>query len=919
MKQIYLAMAVALLAGTLFPPLWAQSANGTILGFVLDGNSGEPVRGANVSVDGRPDLTAETDLDGTYSFNLPAGSYSVSVAAPKYLPAKVSDVAVIAGETADGSVVLTTEGNVTTVEVVESIDSSTATAAAVMLERKLAPVVSDSMSKEDISNSNASDAAGAVEKVTGVSVVEGGFVYVRGLGERYSSTMLNNAMLPTTEPERRVVPLDLFPASLLSNVKVLKTYSPDLPGEFAGGVVQLETVEFPTKKILTAGVSIGFNSRSTFQPGDTYPGGSGDFWGFGNGSRALPSSVPTEGRLFPGAYTEEEFQKIGRRFSNNYEPVAKDSLRPWLGYSLAGGNTWDKVGVVGAVTFSNKIQSQSELLRYLVNSGGGQAKILTDYPDYKSDTESARIGAVLNVAYSLNSAHKIIFRNTLTRDSDKEARTFEGYNGRLDGYITDERLRWVERSLLSTGVEGQHFFAGAGNSLLDWQLTYSTSKRDEPDMREVLRDAATGSYLATPQSGTRFFNNLDDHIVEPQLSWSTPFYRGSFSGSIKVGVRGTFRDRIFAARRFRFVPLRLFNIDLKAPSNVLFGAGNITPTLFQIRENTRGSDRYDAAMDVYGAFAMADLSFGGKWRVVGGLRVEDADIRVETEDQLVPGSVPAISRLKNRDPLPAINVVYALGLKSNLRFAYSRTLSRPDFRELSPFDFTNVLGGYSFTGNPDLVRAEIENFDARWERFFGGDQVAAVSYFLKDFTDPIEVTIQPTTGDLRQSYVNAEGARNQGVELEFRRNLGWIASKLAEFSLQANLTLVKSDVRIGEDQRDLLTTLTRPMMGQSRVVYNVVAEWLKPRWRSDARFYVNHVSKRITDVGALGLPDVYAQGNTFLDFVYQYSIREDGKWNIRFSAENLTDNHYEWTQADILQRSFRLGRTYSIGTTYAFF
>lgn len=919
MKRIYLALVIALLITNISPPLWSQDVNGSILGFVFDGNTGEPVRGARIVVEGREDLTAVTDLDGNYQLSVPAGEYTVDVSAQKYLPAKVNNIVVAAGETADGSLVLATEGSVTTVEVVETIDVSTATAEAVMMERKLAPVVTDSMSKEEISKSNASDAAGAVEKVTGVSVVEGGFVYVRGLGERYSSTMLNNAVLPTTEPERRVVPLDLFPASLLSNVKILKTYSPDLPGEFAGGVVQLETVEFPTQKILTAGMSIGFNSRSTFQSGNTYPGGSGDFWGFGNGSRELPSSVPTDGRLFPGEYTPEELQRIGRDFSTNYEPVAQESLRPWLGYSLAGGNTWGKVGVVGAVTFSNKIQSQEELLRYLVNSGGGQATILTEYPDYKSDTESARIGAVVNVAYSLNAAHKLIFRNTLTRDSDKEARTFEGYNGRLDSFITDERLRWVERSLFSTGLEGQHFFTGLGNSLLDWQVTYSTSQRDEPDMREVLRDAGTGRFLATPQSATRFFNNLDDEIIEPQISWSTPFYRGSFSGSVKVGVRGTFRDRAFAARRFRFVPFQLTGLDTTAPSNILLGTENITPDIFQIRENTRGSDRYDASMDVYGAFAMADLSFGGKWRVIGGVRVEDADIRVETEDQLVPGSVPAISRLQNRDPLPAINVVYALGTKSNLRFGFSRTLSRPDFRELSPFDFTNVLGGYSFTGNPDLVRAKIDNFDARWEYFFGGDQVAAVSYFLKDFTDPIEVTVQPTTGDLRQSYVNADGARNQGVEFEFRRNLGWLTPKLADFGLQANLTLVKSDVRIGDDQRDLLTTLNRPMMGQSRVVYNLITQWVKPRWRSDARFLVNHVSKRISDVGALGLPDVYAQGNTFLDFVYQYSVREDGKWSIRFSAENLTDNHYEWRQAEFIQRSFRLGRTYSIGTTYSFF
>ena len=915
-------MAIALLIANISPPAWAQSADGTILGFVFDGNSGEPVRGAKVSVEGQPELTAVTDLDGTYQFKLPAGTYAVAVTAPNYLPAKVDGVAVTAGETADGSLVLATEGNITTVEVVETIDAPMATAAAVLLERKLAPVVSDSLSTEEISKSTASDAAGAVEKVTGVSVVEGGYVYVRGLGERYSSTMLNNSMLPTTEPERRVVPLDLFPASLLSNVRVLKTYTPDMPGEFAGGVVQLETVEFPDQKIFTVGASVGFNSRSTFQEGRSYPGGGSDFWGFDDGGRDLPSLVPEDGRIFPGAYTPEEFQQIGRSFSNNWETTPKDSLRPWVGYSVAGGNTWGKLGVVGAVTFSNKIQRQSELLRFLVNTGGGQAGIFTDYPDYESDTESSRLGGVLNLAYSINPSNKLIFRNTLTRESDKEARVIEGLNGGIDTRIRNERLRWVERSLLSHGLEGEHFFTGLGNSLLNWQFTYSKSSRDEPDMREVVRalhDDGPATFLASPQSGTRFTNNLEDRILEPQVSWSTPFYRNSFSGSIEVGFRGTFRDRDFSARRFRFVPLRLFELDLSLPSNQLFAPENITPTLFQIRENTRSTDQYEASMDVYAGYALLDLSFGGKWRVVGGVRVEDAEILVETLDPLIPGAVPAISRLANTDPLPGINLVYALSQKSNLRFGYSQTLSRPDFRELSPFDFVNVLGGYSFAGNPDLVRAKIQNFDARWEHFFGGDQVAAVSYFYKDFTDPIEVTIQPTTGDLRQTYINAEGGTNQGIELEYRRTLGWIKPSLNQFSLQANLTLVDSDVQLGEAQRDLLTSLNRPMMGQSRVIYNVVTEWLKPRWRSNARFYVNHVSRRITDVGAIGLPDVYQEGNTFLDFVYQYNISEERDWNIRFSAENLTDNHFEWTQADILQRSYRLGRTYSVGMSYSFF
>jgi outer membrane receptor protein involved in Fe transport len=589
---------------------------------------------------------------------------------------------------------------------------------------------------------------------------------------------------------------------------------------------------------------------------------------------------------------------------------------------MAGGGTFGKLGIVGAITFTNKPQRTSELQRFLVNTGGGEAGILTDYPDFVSDQESVRMGGVFNIAYSLTPSHKFVFRNTLTRETDKEARTFRGLNGRIDSMIQNQRMRWVERGLFSTGVEGQHSVQKLGNSLFRWQFTYSTSQRDEPDMREIVRsfnDNGTTPFLALPQSATRFYNGLQDRIYEPLVEWSKPLYGGGVSAIVKFGFRGTFRDREFAARRFRYIPLRLSEIDLNAPNNELLGPDNITPTLFQIRENTRGTDQYTADMDVYGAFGMVDMALGSRWRVIAGVRVEDADIRVETIDPLIPGAVPQVAQLNNRDPLPGVNLIYSISPQQNLRFAYGRTLSRPDFRELSPFDFVNVLGGFSFAGNPNLVRAKIDNFDARWEWFFGGNQLFALSYFYKDFTDPIEVTIQPTTGDLRQTYINAKGAQNQGVEVEFRRRLDFLNPRLAQFSLQTNFTVVDSNVEIGEDQRLLLTSIERPLTGQSRYIYNVIAEWSRPQWRSNARFYANYVSRRITDVGAVGLPDIYQESNTFLDFVYQVNLKEDGKWSIRFTAENMLDNHYQWTQADILQRSYRLGRTYSVGTSYSFF
>ncbi len=899
-----------------------QGPTGTITGSLYDAKSGRLIAGATVEVVELTGVRTVSNSDGTFRFELAPGVYTLKVTAPRYLPVQIDAVTVKSGEVSDASAVLALASDVTTVDVVERITSVAATAEAMVTERRLAANISDGTSAEEIRKSVASDAAAALMKVTGVSIVDGGYVYVRGLGERYSATMLNNALIPTTEPERRVVPLDLFPAHLIDSIKVLKTYSPDLPGEFSGGLVQMHTVEFPARRTFRLSTSYGFNTRTTFQNFQTYQGGRWDFFGFDDGTRRLPGLIPANDRLFPGRFTQQEFEQFGEAFARNWEPYTIQSMRPQQTYSMVGGDTFGRLGLVGALTFSNKPQRYQELQRYLVNIGGGEAKINTEYPDYTADVESARLGGVLNAALRLTSANKLIFRNTLTRDTDKEARSFFGYNGGVDTYIGSQRLRYIERGLLSSSVEGEHALARLGNSLLRWQFTYSTSERDEPDLREVFRTPRSDGKLAfsaMPQSGLRFFNNLNDKIYEPLLEWSTPFYRGPLSGVLKLGFRSSFRDRNFLARRFRFAPVRTATLDFTLPSNLLFGPDNIRPDGFVIREVTRGTDTYSADMEIYGGFAMADLTLGSRWRLIGGLRVEDASIRVTTIDPLVPGSVPAIAELVNRDPLPAVNLIYALTPRQNLRFGFGRTLSRPDFRELSPFDFTNVLGGFNVVGNPNLLRAKIDNYDVRWEWFLGGDQLLAASFFYKRFDDPIEVTIQPTTSDLRQTFLNADSARNSGFEVEFRRRLGAVHPRLTPFTVVSNFTFVDSQVKIPESQRGILTTLERPLMGQSRYVANLITEWAKPQWRSSTRFYLNYTSRRLSDVGSIGLADIYQEGNTFLDLVYQFDIKEGGKWSLRFAAENLGNNHYRWTQADILQRSYRLGRTFTIGTSYSIF
>jgi outer membrane receptor protein involved in Fe transport len=900
--------------------LRAEALTGTVTGSVLDAQTGRPISGVAVSVDGQTSDRNVTDADGRYSLTLSPGTYALTLTAPNHSEVQVGGVVVKAGEDTEASAVMSNKSLVTTIEVSEKLNSVAATAEAMLMERKLAPTVNDGISRQEMAAGVASSAAGALEQVTGVSVVGDGFVYVRGLGERYSSTMLNGALIPTTQPEKRVIPLDLFPASLLENVSIVKTYTPDLPAEFAGGVVQMQTIDFPAKKMFSVSAKGGFNTATTFSPFLTYPGGSTDFFGFDDGTRSLPSAIPVDKRLIQGTYSPSELQAFGRSFADNWQPTPIESVRPQVDVSAVGGGTFGRFGVVGAIAFNNRPQYTSEVQRYL-RQGGSSPVIFTEYPNFNEYIEHAQLGGVLNAAVRLTPNQKIVFRNTVTHEADKEARAFSGYDGGVDSNLASERLRYIQSDILATGAEGDHAIPELHNSVFHWQFTFSKSTRDEPDLREVFRGELPDSryiFAALGSSGVRFYSDMADQIYEPLADYSIPFFRGKISGMFKTGFRATIRSRNFQARRFLFSPRETSTLDLFAPSNQLFASSNIRPSGFQIVEFTRGTDAYQANMDIYGGYVMTDIALGPRLRLEGGVRIENSTQIVNTLDNRVPNATPVTAELSNTDPAPAINMIYALTGRQNLRASYSRTLSRPDFRELSPFDFNNVLGGFVTQGNPNLKRATIDNYDGRWEWFPGGNQVIAASIFVKNFTNPIEQTILPSN-DLRETFVNAKGARNYGVELEFRKALGSYWSKLRPFSVASNFTYVNSQIDINPGDATVVTSSSRPLLGQSEYIANFIGEWQKPKWHSNARFYANYVSRRVSDVGTYGLGDIYEEGNTYLAFVYQYSFGEEGNWGLRFEGENLGNTPYRWTQGEVVVREYQLGRTFQVGVSYSFF
>jgi outer membrane receptor protein involved in Fe transport len=856
-----------------------------------------------------------TELDGRYSLDVPPGTYHLKVTFAGYQEQVVS-VTVAAGQTVSLDIAVSMERFAEEVTVTAEAETPQLfTAEAQLIERKKATVISDNLAAEDMRKNADSNAASAMQRVTGLTVVDGQYVFVRGLGERYSNTQLNGSTLPTTEPEKKVVPLDLFPSALIQSVHVQKTYMPDKPADFTGGLVQIEPLNFPDSQVFDFSIGYSFNNETTFQDFGTYPGGSYDWLGYDDGTRALPSAIPVDDKVVRGStftgtgFTREELQTFGRSFANVWEPQLSSSAAPNQSYSLVYGNSTEKLGAVFSFAYNYKNQSQTEVQNFY--SVSDEEISLQNNYDFQVASTDTTMGLVGNLAYKINGSNRLAFENFYTNNSSNETRFFEGFNQDINTEIRDARLFWVQESIYSGKVSGEHYVQSLSNSRFDWRASFATALRDEPDLRETLYefDPVRDDFVLADesQSGFRMFNDLNDHIYEVGGDWS--LYTTQWNGlpaMVKVGPYVQFRDRDFSSRRFRFVPIAPGTLDISQSPEVLFAPENIGP-YFELREETRATDTYTADQTIAAGYGMIDLPFSERWRFVGGARVERSEQNVETYDLFAVNPTTIVSNLDDTDVLPGLNLIYAVTSTQNVRFGYSRTVNRPEFRELAPFEFTDVVGGRATVGNPDLKRALISNYDVRWEWFPTSSEVIAASFFYKDFQDPIERTVQ-ATAQLRTSFANAEGATNTGFEIEARKQ---IAKNLF---LSTNYTYVDSEIDIGRGTGEVQTSTSRPLAGQSANVFNVMAELQVPRYDLSARVLFNYFDDRIIDVGSLGLPDILEEGRESLDVVV---IKRFGPAQLRVLFDNLTNADYLFTQGGEVQRLYKLGPTFGASFSWS--
>ena len=923
-----LAAAAGMLLGL---PSLVQAQTGRVVGRVLSAQTAEPLSSAQVFVsDGS--IGGLSAVDGRYVLrDVPAGTHQITVQLIGFGQKTVTDVVVISGETTVLDVTLESQAVALEGVVVTSMAERGSTTS-LMTERRRSSVVSDAIGADQISRTPDGDAGAALRRVPGLSVVDGKYAYVRGLGERYSATTLNGSPLASPVPDKKVIPLDIIPSDLLQSIVTSKSYSPDQPGDYAGGLVQLRTRDFPANRILSFSASGGWNSTATFKDGLGYAGGSRDILGFDDGTRDLPASVPRDRQVSPSTFSDQELQAIGRGFQGGWGPTNR-SLPPNFGLGASFGDEIDLGGDkrLGFITSLNYSSSQS-VRRDLVERVFSTSGVADPEVDYGGEIaeRSVGIGGLANVTFQPRASDQIKVAAVYNRLTDDVSRVLTGFNLDSNTNQWNSRVQYLGQSLLNSQIEGEHLLGFLGDATFNWRGAVTRATRYEPSTREVLYREFGGEFYWDDfiQSGSVFHQDMVDSGWNGGASFKLPFELSGLPASIGLGASTDRKDREAYTRRFRFRPQAggMIDNDVRTLSpDELFGGdhGYIGPDGFEIRESTFRTDNYDAAQTVDAAYIMADFEPISGFRLSGGARVERTQQDVTPRDLWDTGLEPIEGAdRESTDVLPAVNATVEVTESMNIRASASRTLARAELRELAPFSFADYAGGFLVIGNPELDRTRITNFDLRWEWFASPQAVVAVSGFYKRFLDPIEVSVLPSS-ELIKTWVNAEEADNYGVEVEARSDLGFLSEGLSSLAVNGNLTLVESDVTTGSLINVYLpgtgaTELSvvpknRALQGQSPYVANLGLTWATPAGAS-ASVLFNRFGRRIDAVGGQSTPEIYEEARSQLDAVLELPLASG--WKAKLSANRLLGNEVEFTQGGGTLRSYDVGRSFSLSLSW---
>jgi len=924
---------MAVVAALWAPGLAFAQTESTLQGRVVDAQTGDPLIGAQVVVEGT-DRGAVTDVDGHYRLRLEPGSWNLRVVYLGYRNKVVTGVSVRGDEPNYLDISLQPEAIAAeTIEVVISAEEERGSIMGALARQRKSTNVVSGISAEEISRAPASNAADAISRVTGTSIVEGKYVYVRGLGERYSTAQVDGASLPSPEPEKRVLPLDIFPTAMIESLFTVKSYTADLPGDFAGGLVDIRTVDIPDRPFMTFTLGSGFNENLADVNRPRYNGGDLDWLGFDDGTRGLPDNFPDRvDATLPNdvrAQIHDLFEPTFQAFSDEFD--AGDANKSF-GFSFGAPTRWfDRDGgyLVG-ISYSQSVNSRQETEFFpSLQANNFQLDFDTDL-----GTRDVSLGAIGSYSVNPTPTSRFSVKSIFTQSAEDEVRIVTGpFDQSSTGFANIQRFKFVERTLFNTQARLEHKANLFGDARVEWDGSWATTLRDEPDTR-------LSSYIATREgepftfneAGTnnRFFSDLTDRMFQGGVGVTSRFALAGRSATLQFGGRASRRTRDFEARRFTYENARPEFRGL--PPAQLFTSETIAQGGIRFFESTEPTDSYEGTENAAAGYVSLGINLTDALRLTTGVRVEWNETLVDTFDPASQNRLDGVSsELNTVEPLPTVTLQWDLSERQAIRVASSRTVVRPQFRELAPFRYENHLE--STLGNPFLENGEVINVDASWSWFPSLGEVVTIGGFYKRLNDPIETVRLPTAGNnigTPEPY-NGPTSRTYGAEFEFRNDLGrW--TPLRGVTAGANLTVATSDADLDEEievffgnpsatrpdilSPEIFTNDEREMFFQSDVLLNASAHWTSPSGTTAATVLYNLVGERLVEVGTNGFDDQFEQSRQTIDVSFEHRLAN--RVDLKAAVANLTDSETEIRLGGDATTLFEEGRSFSLKATYAF-
>lgn len=893
----------------------------------------EAVAGASIIIE-ELKRTIVANLDGQFDVSLEANKkYTFTVSSVGYNTKVVSDIEI--GLNADNTITVVLEPQSKNSEaiVIRSTRRQESTVALLTFQRTNT-ALSSGLAADFIRRTPDKNTGEVLKRVSGAAIQDNKFVIVRGLSDRYNSAMLNSALLPSSEPDKKAFSFDMFPAALIDNIVINKTATPEFTGEFSGGLVQVNTKDIPTKDVITVGFGLGYNNQSTFKDFTSNRRNKYDWLGFDDGTRNLPDSFPATAQIYralgkDAAGLNKQIELTQQFRGDVYVPVTvKAAPIKTFNFTYAQNHKLKSGANLGTLV---AINYRNSMLIYDVEKAFYEAdgSPVFNYTD-KQNRYQTNLGGIVNIAW-VKGKHKVAFKNLFNQLYEDNYYTREGFNTNRRNDIQFYSSYLNQRSLFSSQLEGEHQLSARGIKF-KWNGNAGLNWKKQPDLRSALYARTIDTDLPfeiDPDDTRRFYSDLKDYSAGAGGQFIIPMnWGGKDKQTLKFGGSTLARMRDFRSRIFRYNITNFNSFVAKnayKPVDKAFFYDNMGSSGYILEEFTNNSDRYFGLSVLNAAYGMMDNKFGD-FRIIWGLRAENFQQLLTSKEQTGKRS----TRLTEKwDYLPSVNILLNVGDKQNLRASASRTVARPEFRELAEFAFFDYEMNYGVKGDSSLRRTSILNYDLRYEIYPKAGEAITFGAFYKEFTDPIEFRLDPgSNADTRRYfYQNALSAKTLGFEIELRKGLEFISPALKPISLFGNYTYLRSEVVFNDLSADSKTIkANRPLQGQSPYLINAGLQYTSDMFNASVLY--NRVGQRLTLVGNEEFPNVYERPRNQVDIQLSKKVL-DGQGEIRINFQDILNNAFYFYEnvnentafqagVDRLFNSYKQGSTITVGFTYDF-